>query len=400
MTELISLKSLRGNKSKLYDLRGFDPRIIDLSYLKELNAEVKPSEETLQELERGSSVFVKRYNEKSLVSELSYVSQDIPLEKPLEFHRYTSKCPTDVLQVDPMTGCGVNCLYCLVTGGDHSKPKIVYRNYRAYLRRNLEEENGKAYVYYFAPQTEPLQEATLQTGIAHDIFREYITYFKKNPKSESKLFMISKAGKEELLYKNNGNSILDLMGELSSHLEYNPSISVMPPELYDVLEPRAASVENRLKAANLCQERGILVKSAIVQPIIPPYLTEETMDDLFKKLKSANISSFKPEFLTLSTENLAWIGQLIGYYDKGMEKELYDLYTAPENRSNIKHRRRLAPTRKFSHKAMINLKKGADKYGMKTNICNWVRSELNISSEEVPRSKRIVRGGEQESCKI
>jgi DNA repair photolyase len=388
MLEHGKLNKLKRNESKLYDLQGFTPKIINESYLKELGVGVTPSKETLQDLQRGSSVLVKKYQNRSLLSKPSFLLRDISLDEPLKAHRYTSKCPVDVLEVDPMVGCNIGCLYCLVTDGNHSMPKVAYKNYGVYLRHKLEEDNGASHYYYFAPKSEPFQEATLQRGIAHDIFREFIAHFKKNPESKSKIFIISKAGKEELQYKHNGDTILDLMEELSGRLIYNTSITVMPPELYPILEPRAASNEKRLEAAVMCQESQIAAKSALVQPIIPPYLTDKTMDDLLEKLEDANIERFKPEFLTLNMENLAWISQLIGHFDKSMEKKLYELYIAPENMNNVKHRARLAPDRMFTRKAMLKLKNRADKYGLSMTLCHWVRSELDITPAEVPVTLR------------
>lgn len=388
MLEKIKLTGLRETNNNLYGMPGFTPKVIDGAYLRELKVVEKPSPETLYELQRGSSTFIRKYNDKTLVNELTCSYKDISFNEPLRTHRYTSRCPADVLEVNPVVGCNVNCLYCLVTDGDHSAPKIVYKNYSEYLKQKLAEKNGANHVYYFAAKTEPFQEATLQTGIAHNILREFIAYFEKNPKSESKVFILSKAGKEELQYKNNGDSILDLMRELSDNLVYDTSISVMPSEVFPILEPRAASNEKRLEAALMCKECKVHGNWAVIQPIIPPFLTDGVMDELMKKLKKANIEGFKPEFLTLSMKNLSWIGQLIGYFDKDMERDLYDCYIAPENMNNVKHNNRLAPDKKLAHNGMMRLKKYADKHGLSMSICNWVRNEVDISTAEVPLKLR------------
>ena len=116
----------------------------------------------------------------------------------------------------------------------------------------------------------------------------------------------------------------------------------------------------------------------------PIYFTDEMMNDLLKRLKKVNIVKFKPEFWTLSIQNLAWIGEMVRLIDKNMAKNLYELYIAPENITNVKHKNRMAPDRDFTHKAMMNLKKRADEYGLIMTLCHWVRSELNISQTEVP----------------
>jgi DNA repair photolyase len=378
------VKQLNEAGGILYNLQGFTPEIINQKYLDELKLEKKVSNETLLELQRGSLLFAKKFKNKSLIPKISWIEKDINFNEPLKVHRYTNKCPTDVLEIDPMVGCNVNCLYCLVSNGDHSSQKILYKNYGDYLRHKLEEEAGEDHYYYFAPKSEPFQEASLRTGIAHDILREFITFFKKNQTTKSKVFIISKSGKKELQVKHKGDTILDLMKKLSNNLVYDVSITVLPPELYPILEPRSASNDDRLEAAMICQNNNVPAYWALVQPILPTHFTDENIDNLLKKLKEANIERFKPEFLTLSIENLAWLGQIIGYFDKKKEKELYELYISPENMNNIKHNSRIAPDREFSNKTIMKLKKKADKYGLKITLCHWVRSDLNITPNMVP----------------
>jgi DNA repair photolyase len=383
MVEHVTLTKLRPTQTDLYDVCD-SPRLVDQGYLDELGVGVKPSKELVQEMRRGSEVFAHRCKHQSLAPKPSCVLQDISLEEPLKTHRYTCKCPVDVLEVNPLVGCNVNCLYCLVTNGDHSAPKDVYQNYGKYLRRQLAENGGADHCYFFAAKTEPFQEATLQTGIAHDVLREFIAYFQSNPASRSTIYVLSKAGKEELQYSHGGDTILDLMKALSDRLTYAVSLSLMPPELYPMLEPRAASNEARLEASVMCQKAGVWGHEAVVQPILPTYLTDATMDELVAKLKKANIAKFKPELLTVSPQNLAWIGEMVRHIDKDMAKQLYEVYLGPDNINNVKHNDRMAPDREFARKAMLELKKHADDYGIKMTLCHWVRSELDISVRELP----------------
>jgi DNA repair photolyase len=385
---ILTKTSLRESKNDLYEMKGFNPRIINQDYLNELKVSVRPSNETLEELKQGSMSFAEKYKKKAFIAKLSWQEKDIPMDKPLKHHRYTCKCPTDILEVDPVVGCNVNCLYCLVTDGDHSAQKTVYKNYASYLNRRLQENRDSYYCYYLAPQTEPFQESTLQTGIAHDILRTFISHFKENPKSKSFVFVLSKAGQEELQYESKGKTIIDLMSELRDKLVYHTSISVIPPKLCPMLEPRAATNEDRLEAVMMCQKHGIKANWAVMQPIMPLFITDRMMDEVFKELKEANIEGCKPEFLTLSVRNIAWIGQLIGQLDKNMERQFYELYISPENMNNVKHRNRIAPDRKATHKAMMILKEYADKYGLEMSICHWVRNELNITQTELPLTMR------------
>jgi DNA repair photolyase len=224
----------------------------------------------------------------------------------------------------------------------------------------------------------------LQTGIAHDILREFIDHFNRHPESQARLFIASKAGVKQLHVRHRGESILDLFGHLKDRMQFNTSVSIMPGYLRDALEPFAASIEERLDAVRLCQDHDIMSDSALVQPIVAPYLTDDIMHEFFSMLQRARIINYKPEFLTLCMENLAMIGQLQGYYDKTMEKILYEYYIAPENSDHRKQRGRTAPDRGLSRRYLERMMKISEQYGLSISICYWVRNQLHISEESIP----------------
>jgi hypothetical protein len=101
-------------------------------------------------------------------------------------------------------------------------------------------------------------------------------------------------------------------------------------------------------------------------------------------LRDNNIVNFKPEFMTVCMENLAWIGQILGNIDTDLERALYDFYIAPENKDHRKQRGRTAPNRVFSLDYIRDLMADARKYGISTSICYWVRHALGISEEMIP----------------
>ena len=158
----------------------------------------------------------------------------------------------------------------------------------------------------------------------------------------------------------------------------------MPSEFRSLLEPYAAPLEERLKSVTLCKERGIQADSALVQPIVMPYLTDEHIKDFFDKLSNAGIINYKPEFLTACMENLAMLGQWLGYFDKNMERELYEIYIQPGNADHRKQRGRTAPERELCINAIKKMMAYTQKIGMTTSICFWVRKQLCISDEMIP----------------
>jgi DNA repair photolyase len=368
----------------VYSMKGFTPHIIDREYLKELGVNITPDDDTIEGLVRGSQSFIQRLESKSVIPVPYTVEEEISLDSNLEIHNYTKRCPTLTYEVSPVKGCMVGCLYCLVTDGVHEQKLVTYTNYDKLLTRFMETHKDDEHYYYFSAKTEALQEATLQTGIAHNILRTFIAHFEKYPDSKARLFIASKAGIKHLFVEHEGESIIDLFTKLKGKMQFNTSLSIMPAELRTILEPYSAPIEDRMAAVRLCQERGVLSNSALVQPIFPSFLTEERVKEFFTMLNENNIVNYKPEFLTVCMENLAWIGQILGNIDRDLERDLYEFYLAPENKDHRKQRGRTAPNRSWSLDCIKDFMRVAGEFNISTSICYWVRHELNISEEMIP----------------
>ena len=321
----------------------------------------------------------------------NYVIEDCdPAAIKTEIHNYTGRCPTLTYEINPVKGCGVACKYCLVTDGIHEPVSIAIGNYHLYVRMLLEKMNGEGsenrnHYYYFSPKTEAFQAATLETGIAHRILREFIDHFRRFPQSKARLFIASKAGKEDLqVADEKGETILDLFCQLKGRMQFNTSVSIMPAEIRSEIEPYAATIEERLEAVKFCQAHGIMANSALVQPIFTPCLNDETIRTFFDSLHAAGIVNYKPEFLTVCKENLAVLGEILGRYDKDMERRLYDDYSSPSNADHVKQRRRTAPDRALCINNIRRMISYTDTLGMSVSICYWVRKQLGIGEDMIP----------------
>ena len=378
----------------VYGLPDFTPPLVDASYLRALGVTVEPSPETLAALDRGSRMFAQRLKDSTLLPETRFEPIDIDPEGiPDEIHNYTGRCPTLTYEVNPVRGCGVGCQYCLVTDGVHEQRLTAIRNYHLYVRRLLEEKNGpgsenRNHYYYFSPKTEAFQEATLLTGIAHRILREFIDHFRRCPDSRARLFIASKAGARHLLVADGGETVLDLFAQLKDRMQFNTSVSIMPDAFRDILEPYAASLGERMEAVRLCRERGIRADSALVQPVFTPYLTDAHIRGFFDALHAAGIVNYKPEFLTVCMENLAMLGPLLGCFDKALERQLYEDYLLPSNADHRKQRGRTAPDRALSLAAIRRMMDYTDTLGMSVSICYWVRKQLDIPESLIPLVNR------------
>lgn len=384
MNHLLQLDNLSPNAHAAPRLPGLTPQVVDADYLNALRVKVTPSAETQAGLVRGSYLFQERLENGKLVPRPMVELTEIDLSRDFEIHNYTGKCPVLTYEINPVKGCNVGCLYCLVTDGIHEQELKAYTNYHLLVRRILEEKNGAQHYYYFSPKTEALQEPTLQTGIAHNILREFVAHYERHPDSQARLFLATKGGVKQLQVTHEGESILDLFEQLRGRMQFNTSLSIMPDYLRDALEPFAAPMDERLAAVQLCQEHGIMANAALVQPIIAPFLTDENMHAFFAKLHAAGIINYKPEFLTACMENLAMIGQLQGYYDHDMERTLYEYYIAPENADHKKQRGRTAPNRELSLEYLKRMIAISDQYDLSVSICYWVRGQLKISEETIP----------------
>ena len=381
-------------ETDLYRMDGFRPPLVDAAYLGRLGVKAQPSPAMLEGLEQGSRIFARRLEERKLLPRTQFELIDIePAEVVPVIHNYTGRCPTLTYEINPVRGCGVGCQYCLVTDGVHEQPLTAVRNYHLYVRRLLEEKNGagsenRNHYYYFSPKTEAFQEATLLTGIAHRILREFIDHFRRHPGSRARLFIASKAGARHLEVADGGETVLDLFARLKDRMQFNTSVSIMPKPFRDLLEPYAAPLEARMAAVRLCRERGIPADSALVQPIFTPYLTEEHIRSFFDALHREGIVNYKPEFLTACMENLAMLGPLLGLTDPRMERQLYEDYLLPSNEDHRKQRARTAPDRRLSLEGIRRMMAYTDTLGMSVSICYWVRRQLDIPESLIPLVNR------------
>lgn len=371
-------------KPACYDLEGFVPLKIDRNMLAGLGVDYPISHTVASQLLMGSEWFSTLYESRNLTPGNQYMESLTDTNEELEIHNYTGICPTNVLEVSPSSGsCAVACQYCLVTDGNHVKPITVYTNYAERLANSLERNLDRAIFYYFSPKTEAFSEPHLFNGLAHDIMRTFVRHFDRHPNSSVRVFIATKAGPRHLQVAHKGDTLFSLMGRIASRIQLNSSIGIMPLYLRDVLEPNAASVEERLDVLVQCRELGVWAESILCQPLILPYLTEESLHGYLAQLKSAGVNNIKPEFLTTEIRNLVILSQYINHYDPGLIGEFFRPYLAEENQDHIKQRSRLAPERAVCVEMLGKIRNAAEQHGITISICNWVKRELGSVAEWV-----------------
>jgi len=357
----------------------FTPRILNNNDF----AGAGVSGEVIEKAIRGSEFFKKRHDDGLLFPEQACDAGEIDLDEELLIHNYTGQCPVQTYEINPVKGCNVGCAYCLVNDGIHEKP-FVYTNYHNLVKKRLKERRYEEHYYYFSPKTEAFCEATLQTGVAHRVLRAFVEHFEQYPDSKARLFVASKAGPEALLYERGGDSILDLFVKLRGKMQFNTSLSIFPEGAIEVIEPYSCGLQSRLDAVRLCRENGVMANSALVQPILISLLTDELLEGFFALLERSGIVNFKPEFLTACVENMALMAQMLEEYDGDILKKIFETYFLDENLDHIKQRGRTAPVRERSMYWIGRMKEIAERHGISTSVCYWVRDQLDIGTDEIP----------------
>ena len=365
------------SKPACYDLEGFVPLNVDPKKLAVMGVDYPIGHEIASKLALGTEWFSRLFDSRNLIPGAQYAESLTDTEAELEYHNYTGICPKNVLEVSPSSGsCAVACQYCLVTDGNHVTPITVYTNYAERLANSLERNRDRAIFYYFSPKSEAFSEPHLVNGLAHDILRAFVRHFDRHPDSSVRIFIATKAGPRHLQVEHRGDSVLSLMGSIASKIQFNGSIGIMPKYLRDLLEPNAASMEERLEALEQCRALGIWAEAVLCQPLILPYLTPENIHDYCERLASAGVRNIKPEFLTTEIRNLVFLAQYINHYDPQLIGEFFRPYLADNNQDHIKQRSRLSPDRFVCVEKLEEIRDAAEEHGITISICNWVKREL------------------------
>lgn len=371
----------------------FEPRIMTFDDF----IGISVCDEVIEKAIEGTALFRARYDNGILFPKQFCNFKDAELDLEPEIHNYTGQCPVQTYEINPVEGCNVGCAYCLVNDGIHPEP-VVHGNYAEIVSGWLTRYRHSEHFFYFSPKTEAFCEATLQTGVAHNILRAFVRHYAEYPDSLVRLFVASKAGVQALMFTHDGESVLDLFKQLRGKMQFNTSLSIFPGEAVYQIEPYSATLDDRLEAVRLCQENGIIANSALVQPILFSVLTDELLNMFFARIRKYGIINIKPEFLTACVENMVMMAQLLEGHTPcrtseqspeattrpNILKEIFESYFQDDNLNHIKQRGRTAPARRLSKYWIDKIIAIAKKYGVSVSICYWVREQLGITPEDLP----------------
>jgi DNA repair photolyase len=179
--------------------------------------------------------------------------------------------------MNPYQGCEHGCIYCYArnthpywgfsAGLDFDQKILIKRNAAELLEQALKKKNWTATPIMFAGNTDVYQPAERQFRITRACLEVFLKY--RHP--------VSLITKNSLVLRD-----LDLLKALAADQLVHVAISIttLQEELRQFLEPRTASVKQRLKTVETLSEAGIPV-FVMMAPIIPG-LNEHEIFELVK----------------------------------------------------------------------------------------------------------------------
>lgn len=167
--------------------------------------------------------------------------------------------------LNPYQGCEHGCIYCYarnthpywgyIAGLDFERKILVKRNAAELLEKELKKKTWKAEPVMFAGNTDVYQPAERKFGITRACLEVFWKY--RHP--------VSVITKNSLILRD-----LDLLKQLAAERLVHVAISIttLNEDLRQLLEPRTASVKQRLNTVETLTKAGIPV-FVMMAPIIP-----------------------------------------------------------------------------------------------------------------------------------
>ena len=222
-------------------------------------------------------------------------------------HGNKRTCNRNMLEINPTVGCQFQCQYCNAyaqTGDNFSEVK-VYIDYPQYLKEYLEEHKGEVdrIFFYFSPKIDAFQDCLIETGITKAILEILMEY-------NARYIIVTKGGVPN-------DEICELLIK-SKHLnQFLISCSMPNEETRILLEPHAASIQERLNFAKYLVDNGIRT-TAIFSPILP-INNGEYIKQYIDYYLSINITHFRLNYAELSHDCLNSLINLLPQYAENLK---------------------------------------------------------------------------------
>jgi DNA repair photolyase len=166
------------------------------------------------------------------------------------------KCLANIPSVNLTSGCAHNCVYCYALGytiypGDDKV--VIYQNTLEKLKSELLRKRTKPQAVYFSPSSDIFQPVPEVLELSHSVFEFLLT------KGIGVAFVTKERIPERTM-----NLLLNYPEQVRAQI----GIVTHDDNIRRLFEPKAASVELRLKQIEMMVEGGIGVEARII-PILP-----------------------------------------------------------------------------------------------------------------------------------
>lgn len=287
------------------------------------------------------------------------LSDELPEIKP---HSNTPYCPL-IYELIHAHGCAFECEYCNVYSLKAEScfyPITVFQGYPGLVEKTIEAHlaGGLNPVYYFSPKTDVFQPALVETQITRKILEILV-------RTKARYILVTKG-------KLPGPEILDLLVQSKNTGRVLISYGMKNQTHADVLEPYAATLEERFQLATSCTRNGIPAMG-VIEPILP-LRDIAFVEQIIKKFVDIGIDHFAVDFARIS---IACLDKLVAKLPE--LAELNAIYRAPEAISQTfgtgPYKReaveRFAPSHAYIEKTFNLIDAYAHKHGATISICNY-----------------------------
>lgn len=287
------------------------------------------------------------------------LSDELP---EIKAHSNTQYCPL-IYELIPAHGCVFGCEYCNVYNLKAEScfhPITVFRNYPGLVEKTVKEHRagGVNPVYYFSPKTDVFQPALVETGVT----RRILEILAEN---KARYILVTKG-------KLPGPEILDLLVKSDGAGRVLVSYGMKNQAHADVLEPFAATLDERFDLARSCTQNGIPAMG-VIEPILP-LQDLSFVEQIIRKFVDIGVDHFAVDFARIS---LACLDKLIAKLPE--LAELNEIYrspgaisqtfgTGPYKREEVE---RFAPSSEYLHRTFNLIEDYAKKQGATISICNY-----------------------------
>lgn len=289
------------------------------------------------------------------------VSQEMSEITAVSFTKY---CP-EIFELIPAHGCEFACEYCFVDrmhDGKRIHPITVFEKYPDIVEKTIDEHRAKKIeaVYYLSPKTDIFQRALIETKITHRILsvmaKKGVTFF------------ICTKGKLP------DNEILELLIKAGNKTRVLISYGLKNEEHANILEPNAATLEERYEFAKICTKYSIPAMG-VIEPILP--LNDLSfVNDIMERFVDIGIDHFAIDFARLSNvclerliKSLPELEELKEiYYDEKAIRQESETGTYSDYKIV-----RYSPSHEYLSKNYHLINNYAQQLGATISVCNYFK---------------------------